>query len=132
MSFDSTSEMPEDDGSEKPREESAREVNRRLRAERQREKESARVAQRGIGKFERLAREMAQRFKGDPKRAWAEFCTANQRAACAAWADARGVGRPHWYFTDLHETHRVGAGQSHADAALRDCGRLRHPCAGAV
>lgn len=74
MSYDSTSDMFNGDGAEKPREESAREVNRRLRAERYREKENARVAQRGIGKFERLARDLARRFKGNPKRAWAEFC----------------------------------------------------------
>lgn len=75
VSFDSTSDMFNGDAADKsPREESARDVNRRLRAERSREKESAQVAQRGIGKFERLARDIARRFKGDPKRAWAEFC----------------------------------------------------------
>lgn len=50
---------------------SARDVNLRLRAEREREKDLSRQKQRGTGKYERLAREAARMFAGDPKKAWA-------------------------------------------------------------
>lgn len=52
---------------------SARDVNRVLRAEREREKELSRQKQRGTAKYERLAREAARKYAGNPKKAWTEM-----------------------------------------------------------
>jgi len=49
----------------------AREVSRVLRAER--EKELSRQKQRGTAKYERLARETARKYAGNPKKAWTEM-----------------------------------------------------------
>ena len=73
MTFDKTGDQfasSEPEGSIEP---SSREVNRVRRAERERDKEPSRQKQRGTAKYERLAREMARKYAGNPKKAWTEM-----------------------------------------------------------
>ena len=73
MTLDKTGDLFAFSDPEGRLEPSAWEVNRVLRAEREREKELSRQKQRGTAKYERLARETARKYAGNPKKAWTEM-----------------------------------------------------------